>query len=126
MPYKSSLQQKEYQHLWYVQNKAKHIVRVRSNERKTTLAVQRKIKEYLLTHPCIDCGESDWIVLEFDHCKGKKKLAIASMIHRNYSWKVILEEINKCEVRCANCHRKKTAKQRNSYRYVDSLIKELG
>ncbi len=125
MPYKDPLQQKSYQHLWYLRNKTKQIARVRLNEKKTTMEVQQKLKEYLLTHTCIDCGESDWVVLEFDHCRGKKKLAIASMIHRNYSWKIIMKEIKKCDVRCANCHRKKTAKQRNHYRYSSMLVNSV-
>lgn len=121
MPYSDSSRQKSYQALWYRRNREKQIARVRINERKTTRQVRGKIKEYLLAHPCIDCGESDIVVLEFDHCRGDKKLAVASMIHRNYSWKVVLEEIGKCDVRCANCHRRKTAKERNHYRYSDKL-----
>lgn len=119
MPYKNKIQQKKYQELWYLRNKKNHIERVRLNEKRTTLEVRKRLKAYLLDHPCVDCGESDWIVLEFDHCRGNKKLAIASMIHRNYSWKVILEEINKCDVRCANCHRRKTAREGNHYRYSE-------
>ena len=117
MPYKSSAKQKAYQALWYERNKIRFTAKVRLNEKRTTLEVRKKIKEYFLTHPCIDCGESDWVVLEFDHCRGKKKQAVASMVHRGYSWKIILEEINKCDVRCANCHRRKTARERNHYRY---------
>lgn len=121
MPYNDPLRQKLYQAQWYKKNRVKHNVRVRLNEKRTTQYVRIKIIEYLLAHPCIDCGESDIIVLEFDHCRGDKKLAVASMIHRNYSWKVILEEIGKCDVRCANCHRRKTAKEGNHYRYSDKL-----
>ena len=33
------------------------------------------------------------------------------MIGRMVKWNLILEEIKKCEVRCANCHRIKTANQ---------------
>jgi hypothetical protein len=55
---------------------------------------------------CIDCGISDWRVLEFDHVRGKKKFNIGD--YQKYSMKVLKEEIRKCEVRCANCHRIKT------------------
>jgi hypothetical protein len=32
-------------------------------------------------------------------------------VHQAYSWTSILAEINKCEIRCANCHRRRTALQ---------------
>lgn len=79
------------------------------NRQKAKLEAESYILEYLLNNPCIDCGESDPIVLEFDHVSGTKKEAI-SILKRN-GLKSIVEEIKKCEVRCANCHRRKTAKQ---------------
>lgn len=69
------------------------------------------ISSYLKTHPCVDCGEKDIIVLEFDH-RGNKKYGIANM-RDNYSLKTVKDEVAKCDVRCANCHRRKTAKERN-------------
>lgn len=68
---------------------------------------------YLKTHPCVDCGESDIIVLEFDHVRGDKIDSIAKMVARHRSLDVIQEEIGKCEVRCANCHRRVTAARGN-------------
>ena len=58
---------------------------------------------------CIDCGESDPIVLELDHVHGEKYRNVGDMMS-GYGWKRILAEISKCEVRCANCHRRKTAR----------------
>lgn len=63
---------------------------------------------YLRNHPCVDCGENDPVVLDFDHVRGNKTDHISAMIQRCCSWKTIKEEINKCEIRCANCHRRKT------------------
>ena len=71
------------------------------------------LSEYLRTHPCVDCGESDPIVLQFDHVKGQKKKTISEMKNTSYSWETIEEEIDKCEVRCANCHTRRTSKQFN-------------
>lgn len=65
---------------------------------------------YLLEHPCIDCGEADPRKLEFDHINDDKKYNISDMAGTGFSFKKIQEEINKCEIRCANCHRLKTAK----------------
>lgn len=71
----------------------------------------RDVVKYLMEHPCVDCGEKDPIVLQFDHVRGSKKDNIAHMISGGYAWKTIKSEIDKCEVRCANCHTRKTAKQ---------------
>ena len=71
----------------------------------------RKVFEYLTKHPCINCGESDPIVLEFDHRKRDDKIGSVSVMIRNSSWERIEFEIQKCDVLCANCHRRKTAAQ---------------
>ena len=66
---------------------------------------------WLLAHPCQDCGEADPIVLEFDH-QGEKKANVSDMV-RWASTKTLQEEINVCEVVCANCHRRRTAKEQS-------------
>jgi len=66
------------------------------------------LRKYFGDHPCVDCGELDIRVLEFDHVKGNKIAAVSSLISHNRNWGKVLEEIAKCEVRCANCHKKKT------------------
>lgn len=66
---------------------------------------------------CVDCGEIDPIVLEFDHVDPATKLF---NIGESYgkSKEVILSEIMKCDIVCANCHRKRTARMFNYYRYI--------
>lgn len=59
-------------------------------------------------HPCIDCGETNPIILEFDHVTGDKQFNISNVAREGYGMKRLKDEIAKCEVRCANCHRKKT------------------
>ena len=68
------------------------------------------IKDYLRTHPCKDCGEKDPNVLDFHHVRGIKCFAIARAISAGYAEDTIMEEIEKCEILCANCHRRHTAK----------------
>ena len=60
---------------------------------------------------CIDCGEKDLVCLEFDHVLGTKVLAVSVMLHNGWALEKIKEEISKCVIRCANCHRRKTAVQ---------------
>lgn len=64
-------------------------------------------KEFLETHPCTDCGERDTIVLEFDHVRGRKLFGI-SYLKRMGSLEQMVIEIAKCEVVCANCHKRRT------------------
>ena len=63
---------------------------------------------YLRAHPCVDCGEADVVVLQFDHLRDKRT-DVATLINSGATWHLIEEEIAKCEVRCANCHRMMTA-----------------
>jgi hypothetical protein len=64
--------------------------------------------EYLLEHPCVDCGESDILVLKFDHLRDKKK-DVTRLVHDSVSWATVMKEIDKCEVVCANCHIRRTS-----------------
>lgn len=69
--------------------------------------------KYLLEHPCIDCGETDPLVLEFDHRDASTKIAAVSALARSgYSLSAVQREVDQCDVRCANCHRRKTHEQR--------------
>lgn len=61
------------------------------------------------SHPCVDCGEPDPIVLDFDHRDRKAKSFTISAYYANVSEARLRAEIAKCDVRCANCHRRKTA-----------------
>lgn len=73
---------------------------------------------YLQSHGCSDCGETDWRVLEFDHRDPEtKSSSVADLVTNNANMKRIWEEIEKCDVRCANCHRRKTAIDNNWYSY---------
>lgn len=93
------------------------------NKRRELRAKKTKSKyqlliAYLQIHPCIDCNEKDILVLEFDHLNSDSKLAdVSQMINNGVSWTRVEQEIEKCVVRCRNCHQRKTAKERNSWKY---------
>ena len=65
----------------------------------------------------MDCNESDILVLEFDHKERKEKsYNVSYLMRRGLSFDKLIEEIKKCDVRCANCHRRKTEKESNSWK----------
>lgn len=75
------------------------------------------VRDYIKHNPCVDCGETDWRVIEFDHKdRALKKANIANLITQGCSLEAVKQEVAKCEPRCANCHRRKTIKQLNWYR----------
>ncbi len=74
------------------------------------------VRNYLKTHPCVDCNESNPVVLKFDHVRGIKDIPIAKAIRRQFSITRLQREIDKCDVRCANCHRIKTAGELHWFR----------
>lgn len=84
-------------------------------KKQARLRNKEYVYQFLLTHKCVDCGESDPIVLEFDHLSDKD-LEIAAAIFDAWSIKRLQQEIDKCDVRCANCHRKKTLERNGGVR----------
>lgn len=85
------------------------------NQRQVCYAI---LANYLAAHSCVDCGESDIVVLEFDHRGGKVK---AVSRFKGYKIETLMAEIAKCDVVCCNCHRRRTARQFGSYR-LDYMI----
>lgn len=90
--------------------------RRRRGMRRRNLAARRRARqwadEYLSKHPCVDCGEADVIVLEFDHVTGTKRDHVSTLVLMGASIGSIQSEVAKCEVRCANCHRRVTHARR--------------
>lgn len=74
-----------------------------------------KLCKYLEDKSCAHCPENDPIVLEFDHLQDKKG-NISNLVNVG-NWDVVLEEIQKCQILCANCHNRKTAKEKNHLKY---------
>ena len=96
----------------YERNTGYYLTKARARNLAIRQETQSRLLIYLSSHACVDCGESDPVVLDFDHIDGNKKSAsIADMLTNRLSWSRIELEITKCAVRCANCHRRRTAKQ---------------
>lgn len=85
---------------------------VNKQQRSRRIKLKSQVTNYLLTHPCESCGESNPIVLEFDHLDRDNKTAkVSDLVCQGRAWSVILTEIEKCRVLCANCHRLHTHEQ---------------
>ena len=94
---------------WYQANKARHKLNVRARNNRVRAEHRERITNYLLEHPCEDCGEADVRVLEFDHNDPHEKVGeVVRLASSCIPWRRVQAEISKCTVRCANCHRIRT------------------
>lgn len=93
-------------------NAAKRTVkRERDRQRREEVkAAVDKLKDV----PCADCGKRfPSVAMDFDHLGGKTK-SIATMVGGAYKLDLILEEIKRCEIVCACCHRIRTEKRKQN------------
>ncbi len=102
--------QKEQKNDWYQRNSEKHKAKIYENKLRHQNEVRDFLYGYLSAHPCVDCGEKDIRTLEFDHVRGVKRTEIATLLKHGYSVGIVKKEIEKCQVVCANCHKKRTYK----------------
>lgn len=72
------------------------------------------VTSYLSGKCCVDCGNTDPRVLDFDHVRGEKVGNVSHDVRNAWPVRKLLEEIGKCEIRCANCHRIVTFERRKS------------
>lgn len=79
---------------------------------------QRLMMDYLADKACADCGETDPVVLQFDHVTGEKVLNVSWAVHNGWAWERILSEIDKCEIVCANDHARRTAERAGWFSWV--------
>lgn len=100
-----------YRRAHYLKNKPDYIRRAIAQVKARREENHKRLYEYLLSHPCVDCGEADVVVLEFDHRVPAEKVRDVGGLAGHRRWAAVLEEIEKCDVRCVNCHRRKTALQ---------------
>lgn len=84
----------------YLANKQRYVEQ--AHQRKERLRQERTayLLEYFARHPCVDCGESDPVVLEFDHLNPELKSFNIGQSLPYRRWQSILKEIEKCEVVC--------------------------
>lgn len=94
---------------WYQKNKAQHLKNVAKRKKLVKVDVRQKLQE-VKNKPCFDCGGKFIpFQMDFDHRPDEKKSEdVSVMVAREFSWKSIQAEIDKCDLVCANCHRLRT------------------
>lgn len=93
---------KAYRRTYYSKNVTTEKNRI--NNRKK--AIHDWFKEYKSTLKCEECGEDRWQTIDFHHKNPlEKEIGISVAIKNGWSKSRILNEIEKCEILCANCHR---------------------
>lgn len=106
----------EYGKEQYERNKPYYLAKNHVSRARSRRMNRDMVYEFLLTHPCVDCGETNPVVLDFDHVDPKtKRWSVGGMLSRRTTT-AVRREMSKCVVRCANCHRRRTARQFGWYR----------
>ena len=102
---------------YYHKNKEEYKRRNREWRRKNPDAASRNQKrtaernrtlffKWLADKSCIVCGESDPVVLDLHHRNPTNKLGSIGSLIGGSSANKLFAEIAKCDVLCANCHRR--------------------
>lgn len=103
---------RKYHRAYYAERPGLHSARVKRAKDKAIPAAKQFVADYLKTHGCVDCPEVDPVVLEFDHVRGTKVCDVSNLVKTGARLWRIECEIGKCEVRCANCHRRRHHRER--------------
>lgn len=106
----------EYQRGHYKEHREEYIERSHDHHKR----LSRLVSDIKTSTPCTDCGRHfDPVVMDFDHLDPAVKVdSVSALIRMGVSVEKVREEIAKCEVVCANCHRMRT-KNRRQQRAVD-------
>jgi hypothetical protein len=96
---------------WYERNKERHYGNVQKRRKLVSDEITRRLTTYLKSHPCIDCGAADPRVLHVEEKQGEAGFSLKARLLEGATWTALLPDIERCDVRCANCRRIRTAQQ---------------
>jgi hypothetical protein len=99
--------QAAYRRAHYLANRDAYIALEVARMSGYRVANQALLLAYLLEHPCVDCGVTDPVLLDFDHRDPSSKRSEVGRVANTKPWPQVRAEIEKCDVRCANCHRRR-------------------
>ena len=116
----------------YYSNRKKYLSMITINKRRRVLKNYVRIIIEYFSKPCADCGKINHpSMMVFDHVDPSKKNRIAKsegvfrFVRNGYSWSKILEEIEKCEVRCQNCHFHKTSRDFKYWTELSAYVEDF-
>lgn len=112
MPVRDRWRQQQLAARHYEQNKATMKARARACTKRAVARNKEYINSVLEKSSCVDCGCTDREALEFDHVRGVKKNNVSDLVRNGCSLKTVRAEIEKCDIRCVLCHRKRTNERR--------------
>jgi hypothetical protein len=102
---------REMSRMYYLRDPASYKARAAANNKLTRARNRERLREVLRSAECMDCGTRDFAVLEFDHREpSDKRDDVCNLVSQYHCWPTIAKEIAKCDVVCANCHRRRTAR----------------
>lgn len=101
------------QRAWYEANLADHKANAKRRTQRHRRDVHVALTTYKAERGCADCPEADPVVLDFDHLSDKI-MNVSEMARRGFSLERIMAEVAKCEVVCANCHRRRTHRRKRA------------
>lgn len=101
----------------YRNNKQYYFDKARKNTAQQIDRLRLFVLDYFLSHPCVDCGETNPVVLDFHH-ERDKIATIAQLVHNGCSTNKLKREIDKCIVLCSNCHRIRHAKDDGWWKFM--------
>ena len=112
MPLKDPVAKKAYDNAyfkqWRLRNKERHTAYVRKSDQKRRIAVRSAVLAEK-SKPCKDCDTKyPHYVMQFDHARGTKSFEISKAVSGKRCIEVVLAEMEKCDVVCANCHAERT------------------
>lgn len=114
--------------------KQRHLIKPKEYAEKAArhqakkVIINREIIWEAINNSCVDCGLIDPIVMEFDHRPDEeKKYQIGQMVNGTYSIETLKAEIAKCDLVCANCHRRRTMSRGSWWRDImgESIEKSM-
>lgn len=103
--------QKEWNKKFYEANKEKRLAITKAQKTATNLYIQ----SYKESNPCDDCKLFyPYYVMQFDHVRGEKELEVSKA--SKYGWSIARtqNEIDKCDLVCANCHSERSYQRINN------------
>jgi hypothetical protein len=117
MPTKDPEKKRANNQRWYKANRERELEKSRqwhrenrdasnASNRKYKQSLRDLINEYKKAGVCVRCGVGDYRILDFHHIDpAQKKFELNTGLKKSMGARALLDEIAKCELVCANCHR---------------------